>query len=222
MTDRHGTPAVVGVAAGWGTGAVPWGRVRRRGWETRMARASKKTTRGSGRRSGGKARASADSSHPSATLLRARRVGLVTVVLAFGAGIWIAGWLLELDRIVVSRFEGRRFSIPSRVYAAPIVIYPGVDWQRLDLAGWLARMGYREQSEAGPLVVGSYRWLPGRLRVHLRGFDHPQLPETDRKVELRLEGGRVRQIRDDRGVPIDIVSTGPGREQTIIRQHPFG
>ena len=23
------------------------------------------------------------------------------------------------------------------------------------------------------------------------------------------------------GVPIDIVSTGPGREQTIIRQHPF-
>jgi penicillin-binding protein 1B len=209
MTDRHATPAVVGVAAGWGTGTVPWGRVRRRGWETRMARASKKTTRGSGRRSGGKARASADSSHPSPTLLRARRVGLVTVVLAFGAGIWIAGWMLELDRIVVSRFEGRRFSIPSRVYAAPIVIYPGVDWQRLDLAGWLARMGYREQSEAGPLVVGSYRWLPGRLRVHLRGFDHPQLPETDRKVELRLEGGRVRQIRDDRGVPIDIVSLEP-------------
>jgi len=171
-----------------------------------MARASKKTGRGSGRRSTGKKRRAVD---PSRSLLRARRVGLVTVVLAFGAGLWVAHWLVGLDRTVVTRFEGRRFSVPSRVYAAPIVIYPGVDWQRLDLAGWLARMGYREQREAGPLEVGSYRWLPGRLRVHLRGFEHPQLPEDNRKVEFRLEQGRVREMRDDRGVPIDIVALEP-------------
>ncbi|MEM9173898.1 MAG: PBP1A family penicillin-binding protein [Myxococcota bacterium] len=152
----------------------------------------------------------------------ARRVGLVTIALAFAAGLWSAGWLLELDRIVVDRFEGRRFSVPSRVYAAPIVIYPGADWQRLDLGGWLTRMGYREQAEAGPLGVGHYRWLPGRLRVHLRAFEHPQLPEPNRKVEFRLEAGRVREIRDDRGRPLDVVSLEPepissfygeGREQ---------
>jgi len=142
-------------------------------------------------------------------LLRARRVGLVTVALAVAAGIWVAGRLFELDRTVVSRFEGRRFALPSRVYAAPIVIYPGVDWQRLDLSGWLARMGYREQREAGPLIVGSYRWLPGRLRVHLRGFDHPQLPEPNRKVEFRLDQGRVRELRDDRGAILDLVSLEP-------------
>ena len=171
-----------------------------------MARASKKTGRRSGGRSAGKTRKAVDSARSS---LRARRVGLVTVVLAFGAGLWVAGRLVEMDRTVVARFEGRRFSVPSRVYAAPIVIYPGVDWQRLDLAGWLARMGYREQREAGPLEVGSYRWLPGRLRVHLRGFEHPQLPEDNRKVEFRLEEGRVREMRDDRGVPIDVVALEP-------------
>jgi penicillin-binding protein 1B len=172
-----------------------------------MARASKKTGRSAARRADGKSRSSSGDSSRSS--LRARRVGLVTVALAFGAGVWVAGWLLGLDRIVVSRFEGRRFSVPSRVYAAPIVVYPGVDWQRLDLAGWLARMGYREQREAGPLIVGSYRWLPGRLRVHLRSFDHPQLPEEDRKVEFRLEEGRVREMRDDRGVPIGVVALEP-------------
>ena len=174
-----------------------------------MVRAGKKTARDSGRGSARKLRPSGDSSLASGSLLRARRVGLGTVVLAVGAGIWVAGWLFALDRIVVSRFEGRRFSVPSRVYAAPIVIYPGVDWQRLDLSGWLARMGYREQREAGPLMVGNYRWLPGRLRVHLRGFDHPQLPEEDRKVEFRLEEGRVREMRDDRGVTIDVVALEP-------------
>jgi penicillin-binding protein 1B len=146
---------------------------------------------------------------PSRAMLRARRVGLVTVALAFFAGLWVAGWLLELDRIVVTRFEGRRFAVPSRVYASPIVVFAGADWQRLDLQGWLLRMGYREQNEAGALTVGSYRWLPGRLRVHLRAFDHPELPEDDRKVEFRLEGGRVREMRDARGVPIDIVALEP-------------
>ena len=154
--------------------------------------------------------------------IAARRVGLVAIALAFAAGLWSAHWLLDLDRIVVDRFEGRRFSVPSRVFAAPIVIYPGADWQRLDLGGWLTRMGYREQNEAGPLGVGDYRWLPGRLRVHLRAFEHPQLPEPNRKVEFRLESGRVREIRDDKGRPVDVVSLEPepissfygeGREQ---------
>lgn len=172
-------------------------------------RARKKTGGSGSRRSDAGGRGSKRAAQASPALLRARRVGLVAVALAFAAGIWVAGWLLDLDRRVVSRFEGRRFAVPSRVYAAPIVIYPGVDWQRLDLAGWLARMGYREQREAGPLSVGGYRWLPGRLRVHLRGFDHPQLPEEDRKVEFRLEAGRVREMRDDRGKPIEVVALEP-------------
>lgn len=175
-----------------------------------MARARKKAAGRSGDGAKGKAgRENEDDSGRSRALLRARRVGLAILLLAFMSGLWVAGWLLELDRTVVSRFEGRRFSVPSRVYAAPMVIYPGVDWQRLDLGGWLVRMGYREQQEAGPLVVGHYRWLPGRLRVHLRGFDHPQLPEPDRKVEFRLEQGRVREMRGDRGEPVAVVALEP-------------
>ena len=146
---------------------------------------------------------------PSRGQLRARRVGLVVVALAFATGVWAAHRLLELDEIVVARFDGRRFAVPSRVYAAPLVIYPGADWQQLDLAGWLTRMGYRSQDQAGPLAVGSYRWLPGRLRVHLRAFDHPELPESARKVELRLEEGRVREMRDARGGRVDVVTLEP-------------
>jgi len=138
-----------------------------------------------------------------------RRAGLALLAVGFVGGLWAAHWLLGLDRIVQSRFDGRRFSVPSRVYAAPKVIYTGADWERLDLDGWLARTGYREQQEAGPLVVGHYRKLPGRLRVHLRGFEHPELPEPDRRIEFRLDAGRVREMRDDRGHPIDVVTLEP-------------
>ena len=175
----------------------------RGGRRIEMAKARKNKKKG--RSSSGRGR----KVEPSKGLLRARRLGLVVVLVSFLAGLAAAHWLVGLDRVVVSRFEGRRFAVPSRVYAAPIVIYPGADWQRLDLAGWLTRMGYREQAEAGPLSVGSYRWLPGRLRVHLRGFEHPQLPEPNRRVEFILEEGRVRQMRDGRGKNVSVVALEP-------------
>ena len=134
---------------------------------------------------------------------------MVVVALAFVVGLFAAHWLVGLDRIVASRFDGRRFAVPSRVYAAPVVIYPGANWQRLDLSGWLTRMGYREQEESGTLAVGHFRWLPGRLRVHLRGFKHPQLPEPNRRVEFRLEEGRVRHMRDETGRELDVVALEP-------------
>lgn len=155
---------------------------------------------------GRKSKSSRGGSPPRAWL---RRVGLVLLAVGFVGGLWAAHGLLALDRIVQSRFEGRRFAVPSRVYAAPKVIYTGADWERLDLEGWLARTGYREQQEAGPLAVGHYRSLPGRLRVHLRGFEHPELPEPDRRIEFRLEAGRVREMRDDKGHPVDVVALEP-------------
>ena len=68
----------------------------------------------------------------------------IGIALGFALGLGAAGWILEIDRTVVERFEGRRFSLPSRVYSAPLIVYPGTDWQRADLAGWLVRLGYRE------------------------------------------------------------------------------
>jgi adenylosuccinate synthase len=43
--------------------------------------------------------------------------------------------------------------------------------------------------------------------------DFEQLPEKARNYLMRIEKLA--------GVPVDIISTGPDREQTIIRQHPF-
>jgi adenylosuccinate synthase len=43
--------------------------------------------------------------------------------------------------------------------------------------------------------------------------DYEALPEEARSYLARIE--------ELAGVPIDIISTGPDREQTIIKQHPF-
>jgi hypothetical protein len=55
------------------------------------------------------------------------------LLVGFVGGFLAARTLIRLDRIVVSRFEGRVFQVPSRVLSAPTILYPGLDWQHIDL-----------------------------------------------------------------------------------------
>ncbi len=122
----------------------------------------------------------------------------VLVVAAFVAGVWTSSWIVSLDRIVVERFEGQRFFVPSKVYSAPSILYPGLDAKLIDLRGTLARAGYREQKvTAGrPLRPGLYRWSDNRLHVYLRAFSHPTRPEPARDIVIRFEGNLIAEMRE--------------------------
>jgi adenylosuccinate synthase len=43
--------------------------------------------------------------------------------------------------------------------------------------------------------------------------------EEDLPVEAQRYLARIEELV---GVPIDVISTGPDRDQTILRRHPFG
>ncbi len=125
---------------------------------------------------------------------RFRTVVRILAVVALVAGFWTSGWVLEQDRIVVERFEGRRFSVPSKVLSAPTILYPGLDWKQIELPETLDRLGYREQSALGDLPPGRYRWASGGLLIHLRAFDHPSRQEPARHVQIRLAGNYIDSI----------------------------
>ncbi len=138
-------------------------------------------------------------------------------------GYITASWVLRLDRIVVARFEGPRFAVPSKVLSAPTILYPGLDWERIDLRGTLLRLGYREEPWGGDLAPGKFRWSGDRLRIHLRAFDHPSRPEPARDIVLRLAHSEIEEIRElPRGNEVGAVLLepelvgayyGPDREQ---------
>ncbi|MGI9219527.1 MAG: adenylosuccinate synthase [Woeseiaceae bacterium] len=58
-----------------------------------------------------------------------------------------------------------------------------------------------------------YEEWPGWRESTVGVTSHDELPENARAYLARMQ--------ELAGVPIDIISTGPGREQTIVRQHPF-
>jgi penicillin-binding protein 1B len=124
-----------------------------------------------------------------------RPLAAAVLVLAFGMGFFAADLVVEADRTVRARFEGVRFQVPSRVYSAPMILYPGLDWQQIDLRATLDRLGYRRAATSAELPPGQYVWGDHRVRVHLRAFQHPTRPEPDRDIVLMLRGRLIDQIR---------------------------
>jgi penicillin-binding protein 1B len=104
--------------------------------------------------------------------------------------------VVRLDGVVRDRFEGRLFRVPSRVLSAPTILYPGLDWKRVDLLGTLQRLGYRESGRPERLGVGRYHQRRGELRIHRRAFEHPTRAEPARVLALRLHGSIISELRD--------------------------
>ncbi len=117
--------------------------------------------------------------------------------LAFVAGLPFGAYLKRLDGIVTERFEGRLFRVPSRVYSAPTILYPGLDLAEVELDRVLERLAYAEaEPEGGFLPPGRFHRSRKGLRIHLRAFEHPRRPEPARDILLELGGTTVRRIRE--------------------------
>lgn len=125
-----------------------------------------------------------------------RAVALSLALLAFGVGVFATRAVLRLDRVVRARFEGRLFTVPSRVYSAPTMLSAGLDVGTIGLRETLRRLGYRESSGGGIGTPGTTDWSAERILIHLRGFEHPTRAEPARRIELQLERGDIDAIQD--------------------------
>ena len=73
-----------------------------------------------------------------------------------------------LDRRVTAQFEGRRWTLPARVYAQPIDLYAGQQLSAKRFADELERLGYL--AAANPDRPGAYRRLGNQVNVFVREF----------------------------------------------------
>ncbi|NNL86095.1 MAG: PBP1A family penicillin-binding protein [Myxococcales bacterium] len=172
----------------------------------------------------GRKRAKRKPAEKRGRVLRALRVlGLFLVVVGFISGFAAGRYLLALDREVRARFEGRLFRVPSRVYSAPTVLYPGLDTERTGLRDTLTQLAYRERPAGQVHEPGQFSWSDGRLTMFRRAFSHPSRPEPPREVGIRIIEGEISGMRDlesDREIgafvlePVPVGAYfGPDREQ---------
>jgi penicillin-binding protein 1B len=132
---------------------------------------------------------------------RRRKRGWVrTLVLGVGLPVLVLGAILSAVLYVeISRtFEGRVWTLPSRIYGERLVLVPGNSMAPSALEDRLERMGYAKV-ETEPVRPGQYRRRPSTLEVHFRSFESGGKPVEARRARLRYAGNAIASIDDGKG-----------------------
>jgi penicillin-binding protein 1B len=119
-----------------------------------------------------------------------------------GVGIFLlvvaSAYLLHLYVSVTTRFDGRLWTSPSRIYSDVLSIFPGDRLPPAAVVARLKRSGYADL-EGPPTKAGQFRLDGPRLEIYLRSLTAPTDEAPPRRVTVRFGGDRVWSIRDERG-----------------------
>src|SRR5205085_3618058 len=99
------------------------------------------------------------------------RVLSIAVAMMFFGGVLLAFWVYRQS---VGKFEIRRLSLPTRIFADYTPLRAGTGLLADDLAEKLERLGYRNASTAGTLAQpGDFIATKGQFDIYTRAFTHP-------------------------------------------------
>ncbi|MFE8034887.1 penicillin-binding protein 1B [Thiohalocapsa marina] len=143
------------------------------------------------------------------------RLGLLVAV-AVGLGAVLYG--IHLDELVYTKFEGKRWALPARVYGRPLELYVGRPLSVQQLTGELQRLGYRDESGAGS--VGTWHVDGAQVLVHNRAFRFWDGVEPQRRLRIGLSDGVILDLTDaDSGAPIALARLDPALIASIYPTH---
>jgi penicillin-binding protein 1B len=119
----------------------------------------------------------------------------------------VAAWVAHLDGVVKREFEGRRWSVPARVYAEPLELYAGAAVTPEDLEQELERLHYRAgDPAAGP---GLYRRHGGSFELHARRVRFVDELRPATRVVVRDGAGGIAGIATAAGAEVPLFRLDP-------------
>lgn len=136
-------------------------------------------------------------------LLRQRVVQLLLLALVLG----LAGYIAYLDRLVTSRFDGRRWTLPAHVYARPLELYAGLPLDADGLAAELRRLGYRSVSV--PDRPGTWRRSGARIELVTRPFRFWDGEQASQRAVVSFAGAGVAGLRALQGGELPLLRLDP-------------
>jgi penicillin-binding protein 1B len=133
------------------------------------------------------------------------RLGLLLAGIFLGL---MVPWVVYLNYQVTTEFEGRKWDLPSRVYARALDIYPSASMSRSNLELELKAAGYRASRQ--PSRPGLYSVSGNTVEIHRRPFRFHDGEEESVRFRVKISGGKVSSVT---GLP-------GGRALDLVRLEP--
>lgn len=124
-------------------------------------------------------------------------------------GLLAGGYVVYLDAVIQSKFEGKRWQVPAKVYSRPLELFSGAIVSKQQLTFELRQLNYRRSREAQSLKPGTYAMDGNEVRFHTRGFAFWDGVESSADVRVQYQNDVIR----------DVVVNGRGDE--IARLEPL-
>ena len=133
------------------------------------------------------------------------------LVLAGIGAIWY--W----DHLVTKQFEGRRWTLPAQVYAAPLELYAGLELAPAELEHELQRLQYlKADSLERP---GTYRWNGSHLEVALRPARFADESRVAQVLAISAGAHALEGLRDATGHEVPVLRLEPLLIGSIFPSH---
>jgi len=114
------------------------------------------------------------------------KIGLLLTGVMLGL---LAPWIIYLNYQVTTEFEGRKWDLPSHVYARSLELYPGAAVPVADLEMELQASGYRAANPVNR--PGQYRTAGSEVEIYRRAFHFHDGFEEASRFRVRVSGGEV-------------------------------
>src|SRR4051812_33671639 len=120
------------------------------------------------------------------TVFQTISIVVVVLLVAFAA---LGAWVYKQS---VGRFEVRRLSLPTRVFADYVPIRPDVPMQADDLLEKLSRLGYREVQSV--TQQGEYASSKEGVDIFTREFTHPSGRYASQPIRVAFKGNLIQSV----------------------------
>ena len=127
-------------------------------------------------------------------------------------------YVIYLDFEVRSQFDGKKWSVPARVYARALELYIGKPLTHEQFVFELKTSGYRSSQDE--IKAGEYQYSGDNYRIVIREFDFWDGHQPPRYVEVEIEDGFVSKVIDFRdNTEIAVVRLEPSVMGRIYPSH---
>ncbi len=108
--------------------------------------------------------------------------------------VLLALYLVKLDRTITSKFEGKRWDIPAKVYSQPLELYQGAAVDDETIKTWLELLNYR--SNPAYDRTGSFHKSGNDYFIHTRGFTY-SANDVDKQqvIKMTVSGNKIQSIQ---------------------------
>lgn len=147
------------------------------------------------------------------SLLKVWMIQLIVI-----SGCLFVAYCVWLDFQIRKEFEGKRWSVPARVYAQPVELYAGREFEQKALIKQLQNATYEPVKKL--TKPGQFSSRASVIELYTRQFHYWDGLEQARKIRIQISNGRITNISAlDNGEAVQIARLSPALIGKIFPLH---